>query len=82
MNKFGPAAGVFLSVWTLVRALTLSSLVKSCLKQLSVLFYLQEKRSVQVVLQWTKDSLGSNAWVNVSSFYGKKKIKTNLGLQV
>lgn len=81
MNKFGPAAGVFLSVWTLVRALTLSSLVKSCLKQLSVLFYLQ-KRSVQVVLQWTKDSLGSNAWVNVSSFYGKKKIKTNLGLQM
>lgn len=28
-----------------------------------------EKRSVQMVLQWTKDSLGSNAWVNVSSFY-------------
>ena len=33
-------------------------------------------------LQWTKDSLGYNAFVNVSSFYGKKKIKTNVGSQV
>lgn len=24
-------------------------------------------------LQWTKDNLGYNAFVNVSSFYGKKK---------
>ena len=34
-----------------------------------------------MVIQWTKVSLGSNAWVNVSSFYGKKK-KSRLGSQV
>ena len=27
---------------------------------------------MQMVLEWSKENLGSSAWVNVSSFYGKK----------